>query len=75
MKFGLIYLVALFGLLAGDSVVQDHPAGIARPIVRAAHRYHGIKISHEDDTGLYFYRGGKRCRLITEGFLKRGEKK
>ena len=71
MRAGLIYLAALAGLLFSDPAVQDHPAGIARPIVRAAHRYHGIQISHEDDTGLYFYRSGKRCQLITAGFLQR----
>ena len=74
MRAGLIYLAALFGLLASDPVVQEHPAGVAKPIVKAAHRYHGINISHEDTTGLYFYRGGKRCRLFTEGFLKRWER-
>ena len=71
MRAGLIYLAALFGLLASDPVVQEHPAGVAKPIVKAAHRYHGIKISHEDATGLYFFRNGKRCRLITEGFIQR----
>ena len=74
MRAGLIYLAALFGLLASDPVVQDHPAGVARPIVRAAHRYHGITISHEDATGLYFYRGGRRCNLFTKAFLGRWER-
>ena len=73
MKSGLIYLAALVGLFFSNPAVQDHPAGIARPIVRAAHRYHGIQVSHEDATGFYFYRGGQRCLLFTEGFLKRRE--
>jgi len=74
MRTGLIYLAALFGLLASDPTVQEHPAGIARPIVRAAHRYHGIQTSYEDATGLYFYRDGRRCKLFTKEFSERWER-
>ena len=79
---GLIYLSAFLSLFFYDPVViADHHAGMARPIVKAAHQYHGldahnngVQYSIEDATGLYFYRGGKRCRLFTKGFLSRWER-
>ena len=44
--------------------------GIASEKDKAAHRYHGILVSHEDKTGSYFYRDGERCQLYTKAFLR-----
>jgi len=44
--------------------------GIANDKDIAAQNFHGIGHSIEDETGLYFYRDGERCRLYTTGFLR-----
>lgn len=76
MKNALIYIYAFISMLFYEPVVLDHPAGIVRPIVRDAHRYHGldahnrgVQYSMEDETGAYFFRNGRRCELLTKRFL------
>lgn len=75
MKEILLFIYALLWLYSSDpgpgAIVG--PGGIATEKVKAAHRYHGILISHEDETGSYFYRDGQRCQLYTKAFIKRYE--
>ena len=71
---GLIYLYALMSLMFYSPIVGPGAAGIASERTKTAHAYHGIGFSIEDDTGAYFYRGGQRCKLFTDGF-KRWEKR
>ena len=74
----LIYFVilALHIFIFGPSGSAQMPVqpGICKSIVKAAHQYHGILISHEDETGEYFYRDEKRCKLFTKAFLKKYNK-
>lgn len=39
----------------------------AHPNLKLAFRYHGIRACTIDDTGAWFERDGKRCRLWTDG--------
>jgi len=65
--------LAIFGP-SGNAKLPIEP-GVASAKVKAAHRYHGILLSYEDETGFYFYRNKKRCKLFTSAFLKRYERK
>ena len=67
------YLCLLALLLCScDYRVQAGVAEPVKPIVKAAMKFHGIRSCTIDDTGYaFFYRDGKRCRLITRGFLKK----
>ena len=73
MKEILLFIYALLWLYSSDpgpgAIVG--PGGIATEKVKAAHRYHGILISHEDPDGsAYFFRNGQRCQLYTKAFIK-----
>ena len=73
MKFVLLILISITVMGCQAEVVQPNPkCGVAPKIVKAAHRYHGIRASTIDEFGFaYFYRDGRRCRLFTRDFLKR----
>ena len=68
-----VWIVAV-GLICYKPVetIKPNPRwGVASPIVKAAHKYHGIKHSQFDEFGFgYFYRDSQRCRLFTRAFLK-----
>ena len=77
MKTISAIIILTFGILARPCISQSIPeagdliARVAPDIIKQAHRYHGIDTSIMDSDGrLYFYRGGKKCKLFTEGFLK-----
>jgi len=64
-------ILLLLSLLFSSGKVQSNIGGIAPDIVKRAHMYHGILVSHCDIYGYrYFYRNGKKCRLFTKSFLK-----
>jgi hypothetical protein len=69
----LITAFALILLLSSTVDTATPPDGTARlapEIIEAAHRYHGILVSEQDLRGnCYFYRGGVRCKLLSEAFL------
>jgi len=55
--------------------LPGHGTGLAPHIVKEAHRYHGIRESQVDQFGYrFFYRDGKRCRLLNKNFLKHYKK-
>lgn len=63
-----------------SGTVQTNPGEVASAKVKAAHKYHGILLSLQDETGEYFNRDGKRCKLFTQSFItyikgKQNEKK
>ena len=63
----ILWLALTFGRPEGTA---QAPAGVCPPIIKAAHRYHGILVSYEDASGDFFIRNGRRCRLFTQGFLE-----
>lgn len=54
-----------------DSLYPIGSYGTANKKDIAAHDYHGIGHSVEDETGFWFERDGKRCKLYTNGFMAR----
>ena len=69
----VIYAVILYFhiLIFGPSgtVQPNNTGGTAPPIIRAAHKYHGILYSLQGIKGEYFIRNGRRCKLLTKAFL------
>ncbi|MFH1480762.1 MAG: hypothetical protein ABIG67_05815 [Pseudomonadota bacterium] len=52
-------------------VVVACPGVVAPEIIKQAHRYHGILYSEADEYGYrYFWRDGRKCRLLSKRFLK-----
>ncbi len=68
----VITAIALALLITTDVAPATPPEWIARlapEIIKQAHKYHGILVSHEDSKGHFFVRDGIRCKLFTEAFL------
>ena len=54
-----------------SGVVVAGPGAVAPGIIKQAHRYHGIIFSEADQFGYrYFWREGRKCRLLSKRFLK-----
>ena len=71
MKEFLMFISACVTIFFVDYHAQAGECGIASDKDKAAHVYHGILVSQEDETGAYFFRDGKRCRLYTDAFKKK----
>jgi len=77
MREFILFITACVTIFFVDYQAQAGECGIVTDRkVLAARAYHGLLISYEDETGEYFLRNGKRCRLFTDAFLKKwkGEK-
>ena len=74
----VLYFI-LYMTIRNPVVPYPDGAGVAKPIVRAAHIYHGldshrngVQFSIEDPDGTqYFRRGGRYCTLLNKKFMKR----
>jgi hypothetical protein len=76
MKEFFRFIVVCCTLFLNDPVVQSGECGVVTDKrVVTAHRYHGILLSYEDETGSYFMRDGQRCRLYSNAFKKRWKEK
>ena len=77
LKELILFCYAMVAIFFSDPVsIQSGPCGIVTDQkVLSAMYYHGILYSYEDETGEYFIRGGKRCRLFTNAFMKKWERR
>jgi len=64
----LIYI--LITLPFSDPQAMEGVCGVADRKVKAAHEYHGIIHSFQDEDGDYFMRNGQKCNLYTTAFEK-----
>ena len=78
MTYFLSLLASLYFVLCpmrADEVVQPQLARVAPEMVKAAHQYHGIRLSiGYPDGSTWFYRKGEWCRLYTKSFLRQWRK-
>ena len=68
-----LYLL-IFLMIRNPTIPAPTDAGVVSPIERAAHLYHngpnGLVSIEDPDGTQFFYRGGQRCKLFTDAFMK-----
>jgi len=78
----LFLVIAYIVIMVGGELYQEHQRVMNQTVqtvperskaeLRAAHKFHGINSSKQDEKGWYFERNGKRCPLFA--YQERGKK-
>ncbi len=72
LKELILFCYAVATVFITDPVaIPSGPCGVVTDKkVSVAHDYLGILSSYKDESGEYFMRGGERCKLFTDAFMK-----
>ena len=78
MRVGVVIVLIIVVLTAmpiawfwPTRVVVAGPGAVAPEIIKQAHQYHGVLYSEADQFGYrYFWREGRKCRLLSKRFLR-----